>query len=91
MEILEIQPSPRGESSDSIAVAKPFSEARRSDNTSVSRTSVRGNILMLDRGISPDPRNEPQRLAQSQLKVGERMSAIGRMACSISHDSVTAC
>jgi signal transduction histidine kinase len=39
---------------------------------------------MFDKGL--DLRNEPQRRAQGQLIAAERMSAIGRMACSISHD-----
>jgi len=50
------------------------------------KNSDRGNILMFDRDVGLDPRNEPQRCAQSRLIEGERMSAIGRMACSISHD-----
>ena len=50
------------------------------------RISDRGNILMFDKGVGLDLRNEPQRRAQSQLIEAERMSAIGRMACSISHD-----
>ena len=50
------------------------------------KISDRGNILMFDKGVGPDLRNEPQRRAQSQLIEAERMSAIGRMACSISHD-----
>jgi signal transduction histidine kinase len=41
---------------------------------------------MFNRGVALDLRNEPQRCAQTQLKEAERMSAIGRMACSISHD-----
>ena len=41
---------------------------------------------MFDKGVGLDLRNEPQRRAQSQLIEAERMSAIGRMACSISHD-----
>src|ERR1700754_3501753 len=41
---------------------------------------------MFDSGVAPDLRNELQRHAQSQLIEEERMSAIGRMACSISHD-----
>jgi signal transduction histidine kinase len=41
---------------------------------------------MFDKGVRLDLRNEPQRPAQSQLIEVERMSAIGRMACSISHD-----
>jgi signal transduction histidine kinase len=41
---------------------------------------------MFDKGIALDLRNELQRRAQSQLIETERMSAIGRMACSISHD-----
>jgi signal transduction histidine kinase len=48
--------------------------------------SGRGTILMFDKGIGLDLRNEPQGHAPSQLTVAERMSAIGRMACSISHD-----
>jgi signal transduction histidine kinase len=50
------------------------------------KISDRGNILMLDRGVGLDLRNRPQRRAQSQLIEAERMSAIGRMACLISHD-----
>ena len=45
-----------------------------------------GNILMFDKGVRLDLRNEQQGHAQSQLTVAERMSAIGRMACTISHD-----
>jgi signal transduction histidine kinase len=45
-----------------------------------------GNILMFDKGVRLDLRNKPQGRTQSQLTVAERMSAIGRMACSISHD-----
>ena len=48
--------------------------------------SDRGNILIYDTGVSLDPRNEPQRPAPRELIEAERMSAIGRMACSISHD-----
>jgi signal transduction histidine kinase len=46
----------------------------------------RGNILMFDRAIGLDLRNEPRRRTQSELIEAERMSAVGRMACSISHD-----
>jgi len=41
---------------------------------------------MFAKSVGPDLRNEPQGPAPSQLIVAERMSAIGRMACSISHD-----
>jgi signal transduction histidine kinase len=41
---------------------------------------------MFDKGVGLDLRNEPQRRAPSQPIETERMSAIGRMACSISHD-----
>jgi signal transduction histidine kinase len=41
---------------------------------------------MFDKGVSLDLRNEPRQRAPSQLIEAERMSAIGRMACSISHD-----
>jgi signal transduction histidine kinase len=45
-----------------------------------------GNILIFDKGVGLDLRNEPQRPAPRQPIEAERMSAIGRMACSISHD-----
>jgi signal transduction histidine kinase len=48
--------------------------------------SDRGNILMFDKGVGLDLRNESQRPAPRQLIETERMSTIGRMACSISHD-----
>jgi signal transduction histidine kinase len=41
---------------------------------------------MFEKGVGLDLRNEPQRRAPSQLIEAERMSAIGRMTCSISHD-----
>jgi signal transduction histidine kinase len=41
---------------------------------------------MFDKGVGLDLRNEPQRPAPRQLIEAERMSAIGSMACSISHD-----
>jgi signal transduction histidine kinase len=50
------------------------------------KISDRGNILMFDKGVALDLRNESQGRAPSQLIEAERMSAIGRMACSISHD-----
>jgi signal transduction histidine kinase len=45
-----------------------------------------GNILMFDKHTALDLRNELLGRAPSQLIEAERMSAIGRMACSISHD-----
>jgi signal transduction histidine kinase len=50
------------------------------------KISDRGNILIFDKGVGMDLRNEPQRPAPRQLIEAERMAAIGRMACSISHD-----
>jgi signal transduction histidine kinase len=50
------------------------------------KISDRGNILMFDKGVGLDLRNGSQRRAQNQLIEAERMSTIGRMACSISHD-----
>jgi signal transduction histidine kinase len=41
---------------------------------------------MFDKGVDLDLQNEPPRPAPSQLTEVERMSAIGRMAWSISHD-----
>jgi signal transduction histidine kinase len=51
-----------------------------------SKISDGGNILMFDKGVDPDRRNEPRVRPSSELMEVERMSAIGRMACSISHD-----
>jgi signal transduction histidine kinase len=50
------------------------------------KISDRGNILIFDKGVALDLRNEWQRRASNQLIEAERMSAIGRMTCSISHD-----
>jgi C4-dicarboxylate-specific signal transduction histidine kinase len=50
------------------------------------KISNRGNILIFDKGIGLELRNELRRRAQSQLIEAERMSAIGRVACSICHD-----
>jgi signal transduction histidine kinase len=50
------------------------------------KISDRRNILIFDKGVGLDLRNEPQRPAPRQLIEAERMSAIGRMACTISHD-----
>jgi signal transduction histidine kinase len=50
------------------------------------KISDRGNIVMFDKGVGLDLLNEPQACAPSQLIEAERMSAIGAMACSISHD-----
>jgi signal transduction histidine kinase len=55
-------------------------------NRRKTKISDRCNILMFDKGVGLDLRNEPQGRAPSQLIEAERMSAIGRMACSISHD-----
>jgi signal transduction histidine kinase len=41
---------------------------------------------MFDKGVGLDLQNEPQRRAPRQVAEAERMSAIGRMACWISHD-----
>ena len=45
-----------------------------------------GDSLMFGKGVGLDLQSEPQRPAPRQLIDAERMSAIGRMACSISHD-----
>jgi signal transduction histidine kinase len=48
--------------------------------------SDRGNILMFDKRAGLDLQNELQQSALNQRIEVERMSVIGRMACSISHD-----
>jgi len=49
-------------------------------------SSDRGNILMFDKGVGLNLRNESQRRVHNELIDAESMSVIGRMACSISHD-----
>jgi signal transduction histidine kinase len=86
VKLLDIQSSPRSESSDSITLTQSFAEACTSGNTSTAKISDRGNILMFDRGVGLDLRNESRPRAQRQPIETERMAAIGRMVCSISHD-----
>jgi signal transduction histidine kinase len=50
------------------------------------KISDRGNILIFDKGVGLDLRNELQQCEPDRLIEAERMSAIGIMACSISHD-----
>jgi len=50
------------------------------------KISDRGNILIFDKGVGLDLRNELQQCEADRLTEAERMSAIGIMACSISHD-----
>src|SRR6202034_3757960 len=50
------------------------------------KSSDRGNILMFDKGAGRRLLNPTQRRAHSQLIGVDRMSAIGSMACSLSHD-----
>jgi signal transduction histidine kinase len=48
--------------------------------------SDRGNLCVFDKGAGLDLRSELQRTASRRPAEAERMSAIGRMACLISHD-----
>ena len=48
--------------------------------------SDRGNVLIFDKDVGPDLRNEPQRCEPDRLNEAERLSEIGIVACSISHD-----
>jgi signal transduction histidine kinase len=50
------------------------------------KISGRRNILIFDKGVGLDLRNERRRSTPRELIEAERMSAIGKMACSISHD-----
>jgi C4-dicarboxylate-specific signal transduction histidine kinase len=54
--------------------------------SSKTKISGCGNLLMFGKGVGLDLRSGPQRRAPRQLIEEERMSAIGTMACSISHD-----
>lgn len=84
---------PHGGASYTTGSQAPFIRSMSRDHRGNVRThlrnvkrSGRSNILLFDRGVGLDLRNELQRRAQGQLMEAERMSAIGRMACSISHD-----
>jgi signal transduction histidine kinase len=46
----------------------------------------RSNVLTVDKDLDPDLRIELQQCERGQLIEEERLAAIGRMACSISHD-----
>jgi signal transduction histidine kinase len=81
VEFFDIQSSPRGASSDSITLTKSSVEACKAENTSKQKTPDRGNILMFDKRVGLDLRKEPEERIEA-----ERMSVIGRMVCSISHD-----
>jgi signal transduction histidine kinase len=50
------------------------------------KISDRGNVLVFDKGVGLGLRNEARHRAPSHLIEAERMSAIGWMTCSISHD-----
>jgi signal transduction histidine kinase len=78
---LETQSSPRGELSDSIALKKSFIEACKAEDTLKPKTPECGNILMFDERVGLDMRKG----TEGGLEAG-RMSEIGRMVWSISHD-----
>jgi signal transduction histidine kinase len=81
------QSSGRSKSSDSIALTESPIEACRSDNASIPKSEGSGNLIRFGKGgISSDLRNEAKRSEHRFLIETGRMSAIGRMACSISHD-----
>jgi signal transduction histidine kinase len=81
VKLLEIQSSPRGESSDSITLNKSFIEACKAEDTLKRKTPECGNIIMLDKRVGLDLRKGNRRGLEA-----ERMSEIGRMVWSISHD-----
>ena len=81
MTLLEIQSSPRGELSDSITLNKSFIEAREAEDTLKPKTPECCNILMFDKRVGLDLRKGTGGGLEA-----ERMSEIGRMVWSISHD-----
>jgi C4-dicarboxylate-specific signal transduction histidine kinase len=83
VKLLKIKSAARGEYSDSISLTKSLTEVGKPNNTS---TPEAGTTITFDKCIGLDLRNELQRCAHTRLIEAERMSAIGMMACSISHD-----
>ena len=81
MTLLEIQSSPRGELSDAITLNKSFIEACKAEDTLKRKTPECGNILMFDERVGLDLRKGTGGGLEA-----ERMSEIGRMVWSISHD-----
>jgi light-regulated signal transduction histidine kinase (bacteriophytochrome) len=81
MTLLEIQSSPRGELSDSVTLNKSFIEARKAEDTLKPKTPECGNILTFDKRVCLDLRKGTGGGLEA-----ERMSEIGRMVWSISHD-----
>ena len=81
MTLLEIQSSPRGELSDSITLNKSFIEACKAEGTLKPKTPECGNILMFNKWVGQDLRK-----GTGGGPEAERMSEIGRMVWSISHD-----
>jgi signal transduction histidine kinase len=81
MTLLKIQSSPRGELSDSITLNKSFIEACKAEDTLKPKTPECGNNLMFDKRVGLDLRKGTGGGLEA-----ERMSEIGRMVWSISHD-----
>jgi C4-dicarboxylate-specific signal transduction histidine kinase len=69
-----------------MALTKSFIDVRKPDTSLIPEALDRGNTITFDSGIGPDLRNELQRRVQDRLMEAERMSVIGMMAYSISHD-----
>src|SRR5579862_8202144 len=81
MTLLEIQSSPRGDLSDSITLNKSFIEVCKAEDTLKRQTPECGNILMFDERVGLDLRKGTGGGLEA-----ERMSELGRMVWSISHD-----
>ncbi len=56
MKLLEIQLSPRGESSDSITLTKSFIEARKSDNTSIVVDTLKATVGAINKELRLKPK-----------------------------------
>ena len=70
MKLLEIQSSPRGESSDSIALTKSFIEACKSDNGMPRAAAGAPQPRFVMRWQDPDVNQLPQALLD-RIKTGE--------------------
>jgi hypothetical protein len=76
VKLLEIQPSPRGELSDSITLNKSFIEACKAEDTLKRMTPECSSILMFDKRVGLDLRKGNRRGLETERDVGNRQDGV---------------